>query len=321
MNYKKALFLINRKMAEIHYPHQPKTLYESINYILSMEGKKIRAILTLMACHLFQENIKPAINTALAWEIFHNFTLIHDDIMDNATLRRGNPTIHAKWNKTVALLSGDSMLILAYKYIAKSPKQYRDILLKLFSFTATKVCEGQMYDVLFENRSNILKKEYLNLIHLKTATLLSACLYSGAIIGNANKQDAKILKIFGVNLGIAFQIQDDVLDTYGNSSFGEKISNDIISNKKTYLLISALNSSNKIERDELLFWLNEKEQKEKKVTSIINLYNKMKIKEKADKTIKNYYNKALDCLNTINIKEEKKNILIDFTNQLKNRKF
>ena len=279
MNYQEALLLITKKITKIPFSKYPRPLYESVNYILSMKGKRIRPILTLMACHLFQKNIECAINIALAWELFHNFTLIHDDIIDNASLRRGIETVHTKWNKQTALLTGDSMLILAYKYIIKSPIQYRDTMLHLFSSTAAQVCKGQMYDILFEMRLDINEEEYLKLIRLKTATLLSACLYSGSILGGAPKQDAKFMRNFGLNLGIAFQIQDDMLDIYGNNSFGKNISNDIILNKKTYLLVNALNNSNQTERKELLFWLNETKQKEEKIISIISLYNKMKIKK------------------------------------------
>ncbi|BAG83755.1 MAG: polyprenyl synthetase family protein [Candidatus Azobacteroides pseudotrichonymphae] len=319
MNYQEALPLITKKIAEISYPKQPKELYEPMIYLLSMKGKRIRPIFTLMACRLFQENIKCAIDVALAWEIFHNFTLMHDDIIDNAFLRRGQSTVHTKWNKTIALLAGDSMLILAYKYIAKSPLQYRDILLHLFSSIAAKVCEGQAYDMLLENRLDVRKKEYLELVRLKTATLLSACLYSGAIVGGASGQDAKFLQDFGINLGIAFQIQDDMLDVYGNSSFGKEIGSDIFSNRRTYLLINALNICDEMERKELLFWLNEKEQKEEKITAIISLYDKMEIKKKTCRTIESYYRRALFSLKKVNVEEEKKVDLVELTKELMNR--
>jgi geranylgeranyl diphosphate synthase type II len=321
ITFSEALSSIEQAIKDIPYPKQPDRLYKPIAYLLSLKGKKIRPALTLLACDLFQKNTEDALNMAVAWEIFHNFTLMHDDVMDNADIRRGQPSVHKKWNKNTAILSGDAMLILAYKYLAKSNYHNPVELLNLFSTTAAEICEGQEYDMQFESRLNVKEEEYLNMIRLKTAVMLGACLKSGAIIGGATEEDQNLLYDFGLNLGLAFQIQDDILDVYGDSSvFGKKIGGDILCNKKTYLLVNALNTKNEEEKKELLFWLQTNNRNEEKIAAVTSLYNRLLLKEKARDKMEYYYRKAIRKLDQVNVPTEKKNVLINLAEELMNRK-
>jgi geranylgeranyl diphosphate synthase type II len=321
ITFSEVLSYIEHAIKEIHYPKQPQKLYEPIAYLLSLKGKKIRPALTLLSCNLFKQTIDEAINIALAWEIFHNFTLMHDDVMDNADIRRGQPSVHKKWDENTAILSGDAMLILAYKYLAKSPVHNQKELLDLFSATAAEICEGQEYDMQFENRLDVKEDEYINMIRLKTAVMLGASLKSGAIIGGAMEKDKNLLYDFGLNLGIAFQIQDDILDVYGDPSvFGKKIGGDILCNKKTYLLVNALNTKDEKEKKELLFWLQTgNNQKEKKILEITSLYNRLLLKEKAHDKMEYYYRKAIRKLNKVSVPAEKKIVLMNLAKELMNR--
>jgi len=321
MNFEEALVLVTQKMEEIRYPKQPARLYEPITYLLAMKGKKIRPALTLLACDLFKENVRDAIPAALAWEIFHNFTLMHDDLMDKAEIRRGQPTVHKKWNENTAILSGDAMLILSYKHLAKSPEEYLKILLDLFSTTAADICEGQEYDIQYETRLDVREEEYLNMIRLKTAVLLGACLKSGAIVGGADSKDQDLLYDFGINLGIAFQIQDDLLDVYGEvSEFGKQIGGDILCNKKTYLLVSALNGANENDKKELLYWMNIHDQPATKIQAVTKCYNRLRVKEKAQNQMEDYYRKAIHALDEVGVASDKKLALNDLAKELMNRK-
>jgi geranylgeranyl diphosphate synthase type II len=321
LSFQEALTIVNREIKKIDYPTQPENLYDPIAYLLDLKGKRIRPALTLLACNLYKEEVTKAVNMALAWEIFHNFTLMHDDVMDKADMRRGQLTVHKKWSENTAILSGDSMLILAYHYIAKSDNDHLKELLNLFSTTASEICEGQQYDMSFENRLDVTEDEYLNMIRLKTAVLLGASLKSGAIIGGANENDSRFLYDFGINLGLAFQIQDDLLDAYGDSSvFGKKIGGDILCNKKTYLLVSALNASGKKEKEELLLWLNSSDNEEGKIQAIIGLYDTMRIKEKARNQMECFYQKAMQALKSVGVEEYKKSILISLAEELMDRK-
>ena len=220
---------------------EPKNLYEPIHYILQIGGKRLRPILTIMTCDLFNGNVKNSYDAALAVEVFHNFTLIHDDIMDSAPIRRGKETVHIKWDINTGILSGDAMMIMAYKCFENYDEGIFKKLMCLFNQTALEVCEGQQYDMNFEKRSFVTEDDYINMIGLKTAVLLAASLQIGAIIGGAETNDAKLIYDFGKNLGLAFQLQDDLLDAYGERKmFGKKPGNDILANKKTYMLIKAL---------------------------------------------------------------------------------
>jgi len=316
-----ALSLLKREIDNICYPAQPKRLYEPIAYLLDLQGKKIRPTLTLLACNLYKEDVQEAVNMALAWEIYHNFTLMHDDVMDQADVRRGQPTVHKKWDENTAILSGDTMLILSFQYVAKYSEVYLKKLLDLFSITTAEICEGQEYDMQFENRLDVSEEEYLNMIRLKTAVMIGASLKSGAIIGGADEKDQEFLYDFGINLGLAFQIQDDILDVYGDPAvFGKNIGGDILCGKKTYLLITALNRSDKEKREQLLHWLNVKDKNDEKIAAVTSLYNEMTVKEMAREKMDDFYQKAIHSLNKVNVAEEKKAILFDLAEKLMDRK-
>jgi geranylgeranyl diphosphate synthase type II len=319
MTVKEALSIINQEINNIKYPSHPPRLYDPIAYLLSLKGKKIRPVLTLLACNLYKEESTEAINMALAWEIFHNFTLMHDDVMDKADLRRGELTVHKKWGENTAILSGDTMLILAYKYLAKSNSQYLNELLDLFSQTASGICDGQELDMQFENRLDVTEDEYLEMICLKTAILLGGCLKSGAIIGGASGDDQQLLYDFGINLGLAFQMQDDLLDVFGDSSvFGKKIGGDILCNKKTYLLVNALNTSDEKVKNDLLYWLNVKDNDEVKIKSVTRIYEQLYLKEKTRDKMEQYYQTAIHTLNLVNVEKNKKLILMTLAKELMN---
>jgi geranylgeranyl diphosphate synthase type II len=316
-----ALAIIQQEIAQIRYPESPRRLYEPIAYILALKGKKIRPMLTLLACNLYKEDVKESLNMALAWEIFHNFTLMHDDVMDQADVRRGQPTVHKKWNENTAILSGDSMLILAYQYLTKSSEVCLKKLLDLFSTTAAEICDGQEFDVQFEQRLDVTEEEYLNMIRLKTAVMIGSCLKSGAIIGGACEKDQNLLYDFGINLGIAFQIQDDLLDVYGDPAvFGKNIGGDILCGKKTYLFVNALNTTDEKIKQELINWLNVKDKNSEKIAAITSLYNQQGIKEKARAKMEDFYQKAIAALNNVNIPTEKKAVLLHLAEELMDRK-
>ena len=272
---------ISTEIDQLNWNKEPRELYEPIDYVLSMGGKRIRPALTLMASNLYQDDVQSAINTALGIEVFHNFTLLHDDIMDRADVRRGRPTVHKKWNDNTAILSGDVMQIAAYQLIAKTPAHCLKQVLDLFSQTAAEICEGQQYDVVFENCDIVKADEYLEMIRLKTAVLLGCALKCGALIGGAGEEDAQNLYDFGINIGLAFQLKDDLLDVYGDeATFGKKIGGDILCNKKTYLLIHALKLAIGDTKEELKKWLNisKDEFSEEKVSSVTNIYNQLGVR-------------------------------------------
>lgn len=298
-----------------------ENLYEPIRYILSLGGKRIRPVLTLMACDIFGENTQKALPAAMAVEVFHNFSLIHDDIMDNAPLRRGNQTVHEKWNLNTGILSGDAMLILAYQYFEQyKPEIFRE-LAKLFSKTALEVCEGQQWDIDFEDRDDVLVEEYLKMIEYKTAVLVGAALQMGAIVAETSEENKKDIYDFGLNLGIAFQLQDDYLDTFGNSeTFGKQIGGDIIENKKTYLYLKAISDGNKDEKEQLLhlYSINPKENHDK-IESVKSIFRSSKSDQKTKQAIEEYTQKAFDILKNMDIPTDKKEQLKEFGEGLMNR--
>ena len=237
--------LIHQSVNKLQFPVSPKGLYDPIRYMLSLGGKRMRPVLTLMACDAFNGDVERAISPALGLEVFHNFTLLHDDIMDNAPLRRSKPTVHEKWNSNIAILAGDAMFVQSCQLVMDTPSSVVKEVMEVFTKTALEVCEGQQYDMDFESMNEVSIEEYIDMIRLKTAVLLGASLKIGALIGNADSEAASHLYDFGVNLGIAFQLQDDILDVYGDASFfGKQVGGDILANKKTYLLITALNKAN-----------------------------------------------------------------------------
>jgi geranylgeranyl diphosphate synthase type II len=310
--------LIENAVTELQYPLYPAELYEPITYILSVGGKRMRPALLLMACDLFGGNVKNAIQPALAIEVFHNFTLVHDDIMDNAPLRRGKVTVHEKWNPNVAILSGDVMLVEAYRLIMQVDITILRQVLEIFSNTAVGVCEGQQIDMNFEQLTNVEIEAYINMIRLKTAVLLGGALKIGALIGGASFADADLLCTFGEQLGIAFQLQDDILDVYGDpDKFGKQVGGDIISNKKTYLLIKALELAGNEEKKTLETWINSTEfNATEKVTAVTAIYNKLGIREYAEQAMQEFAGKAFEALDQISFPDDRKQYLRNFADGL-----
>lgn len=310
---------IEKAILEHSFPSAPSNLYDPLNYFLKIGGKRIRPALTLIACELFSKDFKEAKHAALAIEFFHNFSLIHDDIMDDAPLRRGTKTVHEKWNQHIAILSGDALLIEAYKELAKSnPKVLGDIL-EIFNATALYVCEGQQYDMDYELASAVEIDAYLKMIEYKTAVLLGCSLQIGALIGGASKKDAEELYNFGVNLGIAFQLQDDLLDVYADKNkFGKQVGGDILANKKTFLLLTAFENANSTQTNKLNQLLEEKD-KELKIEGVKEIYHQLGVKERTLTEMNKYYEIAILNLSHINASDEDKRPLKNLAEFLLNR--
>jgi len=300
---------------------EPKNLYEPIRYILSLGGKRLRPVLTLMATEVFDVDCRKALSAATAVEVFHNFSLIHDDIMDDAPLRRGNETVHEKWNINTGILSGDAMLILAYQYFETyEPKIFQE-LAKLFSKTALEVCEGQQYDVDFETRDNVSIPEYLKMIEYKTAVLVGAAMKMGAIVAETSVENANLIYDFGLNLGLAFQLQDDYLDAFGNpETFGKQVGGDIIENKKTYLYLKAIEFAKPEEKEQLLHLFSiQPNDNTDKIKSVKAIFNQTGASEATQKAIQEFTFKAFETLDKIAITNEKKAVLRAFGENLMNR--
>jgi geranylgeranyl diphosphate synthase type II len=316
LNYQK---IIGEEIKDLALPKTPKNLYDPISYFLSLGGKKMRPVLTLMGCELFKKDFSIAKNAGLAVELFHNFSLVHDDIMDEAPLRRGHETVHEKWNNNVGILSGDAILILAYQKLAKYEPNILAKLLPLFNQTALEVCEGQQYDMDFESRDDVSIAEYLQMIKFKTAVLLGCSLKMGAIIGKSSEADANELYNFGVNLGLAFQLQDDILDVYADQNkFGKQVGGDIIANKKTYLLLKAYEDADQNQSQTLNNLLTEVDLT-KKVNDVKDIYSALDIKTKAETEMNKHYSIALNNLAAIDISTEKKQPLLDLAHFLMGR--
>ena len=301
---------------------EPATLYEPIEYILGLGGKRMRPVLTLMAAEVFDADYKKALPAAMAVEVFHNFSLVHDDIMDDAPLRRGKVTVHEKWNINTGILSGDAMLILAYQYFEQyEPTIFRD-LAKLFSKTALEVCEGQQWDVDFEERNDVTIDQYLKMIEYKTAVLVAAAMKMGAIVAKTPEKEADLIYDFGLNLGLAFQLQDDYLDAFGDpKTFGKQVGGDIIVNKKTYLYLKALEFSSEEKASELqqLFGLQLEDNSEK-IETVKAIFNESGASKATQRAIEMYTFKAFETLEKMDINAEKKNILKIFGENLMGRK-
>ena len=300
----------------------PKNLYEPIHYILGLGGKRIRPVLTLMSAEVFDASYKQALPAALAVEVFHNFSLVHDDIMDDAPLRRGNTTVHEKWDTNTAILSGDAMLILAYQYFEfYKPTIFRK-LAKLFSKTALQVCEGQQMDVDFEVRQDVTIPEYTKMIKYKTAVLVAAAMKMGAIIAETSKKNSNLIYDFGLNLGLAFQLQDDYLDAFGDpKTFGKQLGGDIIENKKTYLYLKAMEFANEADKQKLSeLFSTQLEDNAAKITQAKEIFVNSGASDATQKAIEEYTFKAFELLNQMKIKEEKRQILKAFGEGLMGRK-
>jgi len=321
LTLKECQDLIHVYLKRISLPESPSNLYEPIRYMLEPEGKRIRPALVLLGCNVFSDDVARAVPVAMAIEVFHNFTLMHDDIMDKALMRRNRHAVHVKWTPNIALLSGDAMVIKAYEFLAeiKGPSFFS--IFSLFNETALKVCEGQQYDMDFESRTDISEDDYLHMVELKTAVLLAASLKAGAIIGGANDTDADLLYEFGRNIGIAFQLQDDFLDLYANPlTFGKEMGNDIVSNKKTLLLIKALKLAAGPIRNELLYWLtSECFDRNEKIQRIRIIYNQLHIDTLSRERVKTYHEKALTMLNKLSCTHARIAELQAFSDMLMNR--
>ncbi len=303
------------------FQQEPSELYEPINYILNVGGKRLRPALVLMSCNLFQDNIEKALPPAHAVEVFHNFTLVHDDIMDEAPLRRGQPTIHTKYDTNVAILSGDVMLIYAYEYLLQVPANVVSKVIKAFNRFAIAVCEGQQFDVNFETRNDVSIPEYIRMIELKTAALIAGALEIGAYVGGASDENAFHIAEFGRNVGIAFQLQDDILDTFGDpEKFGKKVGGDIAQNKKTYLVLKSLELADETTRAELEHLLSTKPADEKaKIKAVTGVFNSLDVRKHATAEKSKYLDNAYHHLNSIEVDDDKKNVLKAFAKILVDR--
>ena len=299
----------------------PRQLYDPVQYILNLGGKRLRPILTLMSTDCFGGNISNALDASLAIELFHNFSLIHDDIMDKAPLRRGKQTVHEKWNVSTGILSGDAMLIMAYKLLESYNSKYFKKLTTLFSNTALEVCEGQQYDINFETRIDVSVQDYVKMVKYKTAVLVGTAMQMGAILAEANNEDQKRCYDFGINLGIAFQLKDDYLDAFGNpENFGKQLGGDIIENKKTYLFLKAMELGSDDLKNKLsgLFGKSSANN-DQKIFQVIEVYNKSGAKKATERAIENYTIAAFDLLDLLDIESSKKQVLVDFGTQLMTR--
>ena len=305
---KHILKLVEAHIQNAGFPDEPKGLYEPAKYILSAGGKRIRPCLALMSANLFTDNVKPQIPVALAMEVFHNFTLVHDDIMDNAPVRRGLQTVHEKWNMHTGILSGDAMLIQAYKLICQSPSSVLPNLLEMFNNTALLVCEGQQLDMDFEHEQEVALATYIQMISNKTSVLLGCSMYCGAIAAGANAVDAQHLYKTGLELGISFQIQDDVLDAYGDeATFGKKPGGDIVQNKKTFLVLKALAVANNEDKQLLQQLYTDKTiGSDNKIATVLAIFNKYQIRKLAEDTMEQYYQSAIAAFEAVNIPVERK---------------
>lgn len=297
---------------------EPSELFAPIRYLLSAGGKRIRPIITLMACNIFNDNVQGAVEPALALELFHNFTLIHDDIMDGADMRRGQDTVHRKWDTNTAILSGDALMVIAYEMLQKSDKNFIAKLLPVFNKVALEVCQGQQLDMNFEKETYVTEDEYIRMVELKTAALLAGCCSIGSICGGASETDQELMKNFGLNLGIAFQLQDDLLDSFGDTHvFGKKIGGDIIANKKTILLINALRLARGSQHDLLNSYLNIKEiDPEKKISGILAIYKELKVDEIAEELIDKHFTLSFDNLRRISTDDERIVVLENLANKM-----
>ena len=322
MNIKNKQYFnkINSELNTLNLSNNPKELYEPIKYILKMKSKKIRPILSILAYKLKKNNWLEIVQYVIAIELFHNFTLIHDDIIDNATFRRGKKTIHNKWNYNIGILSGDLLMVIANKIFSDLPLRIMQKVLKRFNEIAIKVCEGQQYDMNYEIEKLITEKQYINMIRLKTATLIGFSLELGGILSKMKDLDIKNLYQFGEFMGIGFQLQDDYLDVFGDRKFGKKIGGDILLNKKTYLLIKLLESTNEKEKIIINNWINNSNNPIQKIEAITNLMKDKNIDSITESVINDYFNKAFDYLEKIDIKNSQKNELIKFSKKLINRK-
>ena len=312
---------IEAALAAIPYPQQPEGLYEPIHYVLSMGGKRLRPTLTLMAYALYKEDTERALPTAIGLETYHNHTLLHDDLMDKADMRRGKPTVHKKWDENTAILSGDTMLIMAFQHILRTDCHRLPEVLNLAARTMQEICEGQQYDMNFESRNDVREEEYIEMIRLKTSVLLACALKAGALIADAPEEDCEQLYQFGEKIGLAFQLQDDYLDCYGDPAvFGKQIGGDICCAKKTFMLINAFNRANDAQKAELNRLLNDVDEREEKVAGVLALYDELEIPALCRERMETLYAEARRIFDSLSIDAERKQPLWNYAEKLLNRK-
>lgn len=324
-DWKELLEKVNQEIKEVGTGRSPQELYEPIRYVLSLGGKRIRPVLMLLAYNIYKESVENIYPQALAIETYHNYTLLHDDLMDRADVRRGRPTVHKKWNDNAAILSGDSMLVLAYQYMLKGcPLDKTNDVLNLFTETALEIGEGQQYDIEFETRNDVREEEYIEMIRLKTSVLLACALKIGAILADAPMEQADLLYRFGENLGLAFQLQDDYLDVYGDPAvFGKKIGGDILCNKKTYMFINAFRLASSEDRAVLDMWVAKAPGSyvpDEKIAAVTALYDKMAIGQLCQEKILYYFKEAQQILAQLPLTDERKKPLWDLAEYLLGRK-
>ena len=319
-SFQEYLDTVNAAIAAIPYPEQPNRLYEPIAYHMALGGKRVRPVLALMACDALGGDMGNAVDAALGIEMFHNFTLLHDDVMDNADVRRGKPTVHRLWNDNTAILSGDTMLTIATQFIAKSGSQE---VMDLFNKTAIEIYEGQQWDMDYETRNDVTVDEYINMIRLKTSVLLGCALKTGALLADASDEDAAAIYEAGVNMGLAFQLRDDMLDVWGDpKTFGKEIGGDIMNNKKTFLLINAMLLAKGDDADELRHWLNDPyASREDKVAGVTALYERLGVRELAEEAIAKYNDLAIAAFNKLKISDEDRQAFIALANRLAGRNY
>ena len=321
LNSSEILKLVNDYLSQLPYERKPKSLYEPVEYVLSIGGKRIRPVLTLMGYNLWKEDPERILMPAVGLETYHNYTLLHDDLMDNADMRRGHETVHRRWDANKAILSGDSMLVLAYQRMQQVPAEKLPAVLNLFTETALEIGEGQEYDMTFETRNDVTENEYIEMIRLKTSVLLACALKTGALLADAPEEDADRLYRVGEQVGLAFQLQDDLLDVYGDPKvFGKAIGGDITSNKKTYMLINAYNRANDEQRKELEHWIGAKEfNRQEKVAAVTRLYDEIGIRQLCEDKINYYFQQASQTLSEVNVPEERKAQLRQYMDELLHR--
>ena len=313
---------VNAYIASLPYERKPKSLYDPIEYVLAAGGKRIRPSFVLMAYNLFHDDVDRILPVATALETYHNYTLLHDDLMDKADMRRGRPTVHKKWDDNTAILSGDTMLVLAYEHLAKCDTKYFKPALDLFTETALEVSEGQQFDMEFETRNDVAEEEYIEMIRLKTSVLLACALKMGALVAGASDADANALYAFGEKVGLAFQLQDDLLDVYGDPKvFGKAIGGDITSNKKTFMLINAFNRADTETRAELERWTTATEfDPAEKIAAVTEIYNRLGIDKLAEQRIKEYFEQSRQHLDELSVSDDRKAVLREYTERMMNRK-
>ena len=318
--FQEYLETVNQAIATIPYPAAPSKLYEPISYHMALGGKRVRPVLTLMACEAMGGELSQALDAAVGLEMFHNFTLLHDDVMDNADVRRGKTTVHRRWNANTAILSGDTMLTIATQYIARTANWQ---VMDLFNKTAIEIYEGQQWDMDYEHRIDVTVEEYINMIRLKTSVLLGCALKTGALIADADEQQANLLYDAGVNMGLAFQLRDDVLDVWGDpATFGKEIGGDIMNNKKTFLLINAIRLAQGDDADELRHWLNDPyATRDNKVAGVTALYERLGVRDLAEDASAGYNDLAVAAFNQVKMSDEDKQAFIQLANKLAGRLF